>query len=504
MLMHKTMTPHASVDSSPCRSLSLAIAIASLIATTPAWGAHPSQSPGSPLTVASYLSSLPLQETPKSGGEGSVRKHDTNAYSLPAKNMSFDQRLSFSVGNSFFKSPWVIAPASTTARDGLGPLFNTNACQNCHVKDGRGSLPVAGDPAIGLFLRLGMPDSPAHSWSDEEREFRRISGVMPHPVYGTQLQNASVPGMPVEGRMQVNYQERGVTLADGHEVNLRAPHYTIADPGYGDPGPIALSPRLAPGMVGLGLLEAVSDDTLLEWADPQDSDGDGISGRANTVWSIADDALVQGRFGWKAGQPSVRQQSAKAFAGDMGLTSTLVGSTDCTPVQKCDEMPNGGTTEVEDNVMDNVAFYSRNLAVPTRRDIETPEVRAGEQLFRELECANCHRPRLTTPQSGVAEQLADQTIWPYSDMLLHDMGDGLSDQRHEFEASGNEWRTPPLWGIGLAQTVNPATGFLHDGRARTLLEAVLWHGGEAQDSRDAVVALPTDQREALLRFLESL
>ncbi|WP_024950472.1 di-heme oxidoreductase family protein [Cobetia crustatorum] len=479
-------------------ALPLAIALATLATTAVTVQAAPIT------TVTEYLSALPLQNTAKSGGEGSVRKHDTNAYSLPAKNMSFDQRLSFSVGNSFFKSPWVIAPASTTARDGLGPLFNTNACQNCHVKDGRGSLPAGNDPAVGLFLRLGMPDSPEHSWDDEEREFRRISGVMPHPVYGTQLQNASVPGVPQEGRMQVDYQQKSVTLADGEVITLRAPHYSIVEAGFGDPGPIALSPRLAPGMVGLGLLEAVSDAMLLEWADPEDNDGDGISGKPNTVWSIADDALVQGRFGWKAGQPSVRQQSAKAFAGDMGLTSSLVGSTDCTPVQKCDVMPSGGTIEVEDNVMDNVAFYSRNLAVPTRRDIDAPEVRAGEQLFRDLQCASCHRPTLTTDKAGVAAQLAGQVIWPYSDMLLHDMGDALSDNRREFEATGNEWRTPPLWGIGLAQTVNSATGFLHDGRARTLLEAVLWHGGEAQSSRDAVVALPTEQRESLLRFLESL
>lgn len=485
------------------RSLPLAIALACL----PAQSASADQAKptaDSAMTVMSYLSSLPLQDTDRSGGEGSVRKHDTNAYSLPAKNLSFDQRLSFSVGNSFFKSPWVIAPASTTARDGLGPLFNTNACQNCHVKDGRGSLPAEGDPSVGLFLRLGLPDSHEDSWSDEEREFRRIAGVMPHPVYGTQLQNAAVPGIEREGRMQVDYEDVTVTLADGEVITLRKPRYSIVEPGFGDPGAIALSPRLAPGMVGLGLLEAVSDETLLEWSDPQDADGDGISGRANIVWSLAEQREVMGRFGWKAGQPDVRQQSAKAFAGDMGLTSNLVSSTDCTPRQKCETLPDGGEIEVDDNVMDNVAFYSRNLAVPTRRDIDDPTVRQGEQLFRKLECASCHRPRLTTPSGGVAGQLAEQTIWPYSDMLLHDMGEGLADDRREFEASGQEWRTPPLWGIGLAQTVNPATGFLHDGRARTLLEAVLWHGGEAQPSRDAVVALPTDQREALLRFLETL
>ncbi|WP_288988143.1 di-heme oxidoredictase family protein, partial [uncultured Cobetia sp.] len=264
------------------RSLPLAIALACLPAQS-ASADHPKPTADSAMTVMSYLSSLPLQDTDRSGGDGSVPKHDTNAYSLPAKNLSFDQRLSFSVGNSFFKSPWVIAPASTTARDGLGPLFNTNACQNCHVKDGRGSLPAEGDPSVGLFLRLGLPDSHEDSWSDEEREFRRIAGVMPHPVYGTQLQNAAVPGIEREGRMQVDYEDVTVTLADGEVITLRKPRYSIVEPGFGDPGAIALSPRLAPGMVGLGLLEAVSDETLLEWSDPQDADGDGISGRANTV-----------------------------------------------------------------------------------------------------------------------------------------------------------------------------------------------------------------------------
>ena len=214
-----------------------------------------------------------------------------------------------------------------------------------------------------------------------------------------------------------------------------------------------------------------------------------------------------GRFGWKAGQPTVRAQAASAFSGDMGLSSSLepAGWGDCTgPQADCRAQPHGGAPEVDDTVLDLVSFYSRNLAVPARRDPGDAQVLAGKRVFYEAGCAACHNPKFVTDRLADRPEQSFQLIWPYTDLLLHDMGEGLADDRPEVRASGREWRTPPLWGIGLTELVTGRQSFLHDGRARTLLEAVLWHGGEAQASRDTVARLPKAERDALIRFLESL
>ena len=257
-------------------------------------------------------------------------------------------------------------------------------------------------------------------------------------------------------------------------------------------------------MIGLGLLEAIDETDLLVREDPQDSNGDGISGRANRVWNIAAEQTTIGRFGWKAGQPNLRQQNASAFAGDMGLTSSMVAADDCTPTQDCAQYPDGGQIEVSDDIMDSVTFYSQHLAVPARRNLDHPEVTAGEQLFLALGCSGCHTPSYTTGEHDSAA-LSHQRIYPYTDLLLHDMGDGLADNRPEFQASGHEWRTPPLWGLGYAgEVAGTDANYLHDGRARTLLEAILWHGGEAEAAKQSVIAMSTEERARLIAFLESL
>ncbi|WP_456319602.1 di-heme oxidoreductase family protein [Halomonas elongata] len=441
----------------------------------------------------------PIQETPMTGGDGTVQQFDHNAYSLPLGNMAMTKRLDFSVGNSFFRNPWVEAPSSTEARDGLGPLINTNSCQGCHIKDGRGHPPSGDERAVSLFLRLSLPDEAA-----DEDTLTRL-GVHPVPGYGRQLQTAAISGAEPEGEMQLRYTERDVHLDDGEIVTLREPHYTIGAPAYGPlPEDLQISPRVAPPMIGLGLLETLPAAALEAAADPDDADGDGISGRINRVWDKRRGETVIGRFGWKAGEPSIEQQSLEAFAGDMGLTSNLVPGTDCTPSQACDRYPDGGTPEVSDKIARFVTFYAGSLAVPARRDMDDPRVRAGAETFNEIGCAACHTPRQQTPPDTERAALAGQTIWPYSDLLLHDMGEALADGRPEFEASGREWRTSPLWGVGLAQAVNPRAGFLHDGRARTLEEAILWHGGEADTSAAAYRALPAERRHELIRFLESL
>ncbi|WP_447043220.1 di-heme oxidoreductase family protein [Vreelandella sp. H-I2] len=441
----------------------------------------------------------PIQTTPMSGGDGSVEQFDHNAYSLPLGNMAMTKRLDFSVGNSFFRNPWVAAPASTEARDGLGPLLNTNSCQGCHLKDGRGHPPTEDENPIALFLRLSLPASQEDSATLEQR------GAQPVPNYGLQLQTAAISGAQPEGKLVIDYRPREISFSDGHRVILQEPIYSIAEPAYGElPDALQTSPRLAPPMIGLGLLEAIPEADLIAAADPDDADGDGISGRANQVWDMRSGTTVVGRFGWKAGEPSVEQQGLHAFAGDMGLTSSLVPHTDCMASQGCDDFPNGGTPEVSDDVADFVTFYASSLAVPMRRNMGDPAVKRGAERFNALGCASCHTPRQHTAADAPRPALAGQEIWPYSDLLLHDLGEALADHRSEFKADGREWRTPPLWGIGLAQTVNPRAGFLHDGRARTLEEAILWHGGEAESVTQGYRALPADQRDELIRFLESL
>lgn len=395
----------------------------------------------------------------------------------------------------------MIAPSTTTARDGLGPLFNTNACQNCHIKDGRGHPPTPDAAnAVSMLVRLSIPDTPAYAKVIEHL------GVVPEPVYGGQFQDMSVPGVVPEGKVRVDYTPVPIRFKDGTEVELRKPVLQITQLGYGPMHPdTRFSARVAPPMIGLGLLEAIPDEAILANAAAQAKDKNGIAGRPNQVWDDAQQKTVLGRFGWKAGQPNLNQQNVHAFSGDMGLTTSLRPFDDCTDAQTaCKQAPNGngpnGEPEVSDNILRLVLFYSRNLAVPARRDVSAPQVLAGKNLFFQAGCQSCHTPKYTTAANAAEPELANQVIRPYSDLLLHDMGDGLADNRTEFKASGRDWRTPPLWGIGLTQAVSGHTQFLHDGRARNLLEAVLWHGGEASAAQQQVLSFNAEQRAALLAF----
>lgn len=439
----------------------------------------------------------------RAGGATTVNQGDRNAFSRPSANLPPTRRLDFSVGNSFFRNPWVIAPSTTTARDGLGPLFNTNACQNCHIKDGRGHPPTPDAlNAVSMLVRLSIPDEPAYARLIEQ------AGIVPEPVYGGQLQDMAIPGVAPEGRVRVGYEPVPVRFQDGTLVELRKPNLQITDLGYGPMHPdTRFSARVAPPMIGLGLLEAIPEEAILANARPVSKNA--IAGRPNWVWDDALQKTVLGRFGWKAGQPSLNQQNVHAFSGDMGLTTSLRPFDDCTDAQTdCKRAPNGngpdGEPEVSDNILRLVLFYTRNLAVPVRRDIDSAQVLAGKNLFFQAGCQSCHTPSFTTKADAAEPELANQVIRPYSDLLLHDMGEGLADQRTEFKASGRDWRTAPLWGIGLTETVSGHTQFLHDGRARNLMEAVLWHGGEAEGAKQQVLAFNAEQRAALLAFLNSL
>ncbi|WP_426149864.1 di-heme oxidoredictase family protein [Pseudomonas sp. DC3000-4b1] len=441
-----------------------------------------------------------------SAGTATVRRSDLNAYSLPSANLSAARRVDFSVGNSFFRNPWVIAPSTTTARDGLGPLFNTNACQNCHIRDGRGQPPEPGaSHAVSMLVRLSVPPS------DATAEVVRQMGFAPEPVYGMQLQDMAIPGVAPEGRVRVEYDALPVSFADGYTVELRKPRLQISQLGYGPLHPqVRLSARIAPPMIGLGLLEAIPEAAILANARTQAAGRGAIKGRANWVHDDQTGTTALGRFGWKAGQPSLDQQNAHAFAGDLGITSSLHPADDCTAAQAdCRAAANGNQSaeepfEVSDNIRRLVLFYSRNLGVPARRGEGQAQVLKGKGLFHEAGCQACHVPQYRTRADAAEPELADQLIRPYTDLLLHDMGPGLADAHTEFDARGQDWRTPPLWGIGLSETVNPRGRYLHDGRARNLLEAVLWHGGEADAARQRVLAFDADERAALLAFLESL
>lgn len=428
-----------------------------------------------------------------------------NAFSKASANLTFEENFKFRLGNGLFRKVWVSSPASTKSSDGLGPLFNARACQRCHLKDGRGHPPAnETDDLTSMLFRVAVPGKAGGDAEPSD----------PDPVFGGQLQDRAIQGHVPEGSVRIEYTEEVVRLSGGETVRLRRPEYRfVGSGGQAMQQGAVISPRVANPMIGLGLLEAIPEETILSWADPGDEDGDGVSGRVNRIDDIETGRPVLGRFGWKAGQPTVRQQSAAAFSGDMGLSSTLFPepSGDCTETQTdCRAAPNGtdpekGTPEVTDEMLDLVVFYARNLAVPRRPQAKSAEILAGKAAFANAGCASCHVPRVVTgADANIPKPQRGQTIWPYTDLLLHDMGEGLADGLREGEASGREWRTAPLWGIGRTKKVSGHTFFLHDGRARNLLEAILWHGGEAQAARDRVVAMSPVQRRALIIFLDSL
>ena len=426
------------------------------------------------------------------GGDTTAFSSGKNAFELSARNLDTPLRRTFEVGDSFFNQNWVAAPASTQARDGLGPTMNALSCSSCHSHDGRGRPPEnEDDPERGLLIRLSVPGP---------------DGPVDEPVYGGQLQDRAILGIPAEGQIRIMYRETEGTYPDGRKYSLRQPLYAIDDLRFGPIHPeVMMSPRVAPANIGMGLLEAIPGEQLLALSDPGDSDGDGISGRANYVWDLRNGKLALGRFGWKANQPSVEQQVAGAFLGDIGITSSLFPDENCPPAQAdCSHAGNGGMPEIPDSRLEKVTIYTQTLAVPAMRNIEDAEVKQGARLFVQSKCSVCHTPRYETGDSHPLEPLREQIIYPYTDLLLHDMGEGLADNRPDGLASGTEWRTPPLWGIGLVETVNGHTMFLHDGRARNLEEAILWHDGEAQESRDNFKGLTLEERNALIKFLGSL
>ena len=398
-------------------------------------------------------------------------------------------------GKRVFERTWRAGGDAGTAsqgRDratGLGPLYNADSCIGCHFLDGRGGSLSEVVPDVRLLARLAV-------------------GEAGDPTYGRQLSELATNGLASEGQLVVAYVPRVITLGDGTQLETRRPMYRWAQPAWGPPDPhVQLSPRMPSALVGLGLLEAIDTADLIAAQDPEDRDHDGISGRANVVEDAATGRLVIGRFGWKAGQPNIEQQIATALRDDMGLTSWLRPESACTARQRAcraQDVAGDVAPEVSRRDLERLATYVRLLAAPRRRTPEAPEVRRGRAAFIEAGCASCHTPRQRTGRDVRFPELARQTIFPYSDLLLHDMGDELADGVREGEAAGPEWRTPPLWGLGLLPAIHGRIRLLHDGRARSVEEAVLWHGGEARAARDHYARLPAVTRGELVRVVESL
>ncbi|MUU79787.1 di-heme oxidoreductase family protein [Winogradskyella endarachnes] len=422
-----------------------------------------------------------------------VNSTSANAFGFEIDGLSFTEIGQFSTGNSLFNQNWVSAPASTTARDGLGPTFNARACAGCHFKDGRGGPLVNGQNSDGFLMRISMPGQDIYGNNN------------PVPNYGTQLQDRANNDIPYEAKVNVTYEYINGEYADGTTYQLQKPIYSFSDEQFGSLAGVQMSPRVAQQTIGLGLVSALPDSEILQFADEFDADNDGISGKPNYVYDVETETDKIGKYGWKANMPTLKQQIAGAMSGDMGLTTSLFPETICpSPQQDCIDAPNGGEPEVTDEQLERVLFYQSTLAVPNRRNVTEESVLKGKVLFNALNCITCHAINQTTGTSAVSSLLENVTIRPYSDFLLHDMGDDLADNRPDFDANGNEWRTQPLWGIGLISTVNDHTFLLHDGRARNVEEAILWHGGEAETIKNAFKNLTEAERQNVIDFVNSL
>jgi CxxC motif-containing protein (DUF1111 family) len=446
------------------------------------------------------INSLTTEEL-QGGENGTINLATNDAFAQPIPPMLTSDVINFKVGRSFFHTSWVTAPSSTQAVDGLGPLFNANSCNSCHVEDGRGRTPFSSAEQLSsVLIRLSMAGQDIHG------------GPNPDPDLGLQLRNNAILKATPDGQVFVVYTNKIVTFPDGSTDTLRVPSYQIVSLRNGHPVNFMTSPRIAPQLVGMGLLEAIPEPTILSYSDPNDRDHDGISGTANYVWSEEKQQTVLGRFGWKANQPDVRQQVAGAFSGDIGITTPIFPDADLSGIEQTlyGNLPNGSDTigkpELPEPYFTNTVFYTQALAVPQRRNWTDATVQQGKALFTQLSCARCHIPQMQTGNFSDVPLLSNQTIHPYTDLLLHDMGPDLADGRSDYLASGSEWRTPPLWGIGLVNLVNNNNGMflMHDGRARTIKEAILWHGGEAEKSKEAFMKLSKTDIDALVKFINDL
>ncbi len=422
-----------------------------------------------------------------SGGLATVFDESANAFGHEVPGMSENDLHAHGVGDHGVEQTFVTAPAPVNS--GLGPAFSNVSCISCHHNDGKGN-PTAGFVNSSLLIRLSLPGIDAHG------------GPVPVPSFGAQLQDLAVFGQAPEASIRIEYTENTVVFPDGEVATLRTPTYTLYNSYLPLPAGVMTSPRMAPPFFGLGLLQNIPESTILSLADENDANGDGISGKPNYVWDPSQNREMIGRFGLKANTATLLTQVAGAYSQDMGVTSYIFPQESVYGQAQHDNL--NDDVELPDSVLNGATFYIKTLAVPARRNVTDPIALQGERIFKQINCGNCHIPTLKTGVDVSFYMLSNQRIHPYTDLLLHDMGPGLADNRPDFRATGTEWKTPALWGIGLFEKTNGVPFYLHDGRARTLEEAILWHGGEAENSKNAFYNLATNDRKALIKFLKSL
>ncbi|RQO31579.1 thiol oxidoreductase [Taibaiella sp. KBW10] len=427
-------------------------------------------------------------DTRLSGGAATVFLSNAKAFGSSIDGLSTWDSYIHDVGDKLFAQTFISSPAPHF--QGLGPIYNNVSCVSCHHNDSKG-IPTAGLINSGLLTRISIPGEGPHG------------APLDIPGFGTQLQDKAVSGKTPEGKLSINYENKIFTYPDGSTVTLRKPSYSITAAYMTLPANHMISVRLGPPVFGLGLLELIPEETILALSDENDRDGDGISGKANYVWNPVNNRMELGRFGLKANNPSLLVQVAGAYHQDMGITNPVFSREAAFGQAQSDGL--NDDPEISDSMLRATTFYIQSLAVPARRNVDDVTVLKGQQLFNQLNCKGCHTPLVRTGVDLRMAALSNQRIQPFTDLLLHDMGVDLADGRPDYKATGSEWRTAPLWGLGLLPRVNGnAVFYLHDGRARTLEEAILWHGGEAERSKQQFVQLSKTDRDALLRFLQSL
>ncbi len=422
-----------------------------------------------------------------SGGTYTVFDETSGAFGHELALLNAHDGRIHKLGDNGIGQTFVTAPAPINS--GLGPIFSNVSCISCHHNDGKGN-PTSGLVNSSLLLRLSLPGSNANG------------GPLPLPGFGLQLQDVGTFNVLPEAKLSISYTTKKITLADGTIISLRSPAYTLSNPYIPLPAGYLSSARMAPPFFGLGFIENIAEQTILSFADENDANGDGISGRPNYVYDPMTKTRMIGRFGMKANTATIATQVASAYSQDMGITTSIFPTESCFGQLQYDGKPDD--PELPDSILNAAIFYIKTLAVPARRNVTDAVNLQGEQIFKQIACSNCHIPTMNTGVDVTLPAISNQRIHPYTDLLLHDMGAGLADGRPDFLATGTEWKTPALWGIGLFQKTSGTAFYLHDGRARSIEEAILWHDGEAAAAKNKFIQLSGTDRTALVKFIKSL
>lgn len=415
-------------------------------------------------------------------GARPVRIADDAHDPQPWRMLDAAAQAQFDLGHAVFNTSWLPAGGGPGRRSGLGPVFDAASCDACHNSRRRGRGPLGDGPLPpDLVLQVAT---------------RGADGTVTpgHVRFGRLLNTAAIPGFAPEAQVEVRYAARPYRRPDGSTLSLHAPAYAVRMPAGEAPPDLVLMPRMAPAVLGSGLLERVPEAAVLALAARQPA-----AVRGTPAWVDTAQGRRLGRFGWQATQPDVAGQTAAAFAREMGLTNPLLAGDDCAAGDAaCRAAPQGGTPEVAPDLFAAVVAFQQSEAMrrtpqAVARAAQLPD---APRLFARIGCADCHRPRLPLAGGG--------TLPAYTDLLLHDLGPDLADRDAAGRPLPSRWRTAPLWGMSTALEGQRPVRLLHDGRARSLEEAIAWHGGQAATARARFDALPVAQRQRLLDWLQTL